>query len=712
MHRRRSEGPAARGQRGREGRQDDRRQGPAGRGPVRRARAREDGQDLRRPRRVRERAAPELPGSGHGSEHCRGRRAFDGPLHNQIPEPDRTKDNKTIWQANYNRGALPGAVLRDGRRRRLAQEVVRAPVVGPLQRRRHGHRLGEGPLQRGALRPQQRLPVRQLGLQQHAASLIRDAINAWVDRPEGGAARPTRRSPTDAQVLRPVGPQRLRPRRQLQRAGRLHRPLPDRPRRRRPGRRRPVPGRGRDLVAPLEGVPELDGPTGPAFNKDGGMQIGTTGLWVADYTMQPENGGVSVFAHEYAHDLGLPDEYDTAAATGTQENAVNWWSIMAQSRQSGAGEPGVGTRAADFGAWDKLQLGWLDYEVVPAGQDAHARPRPVTSTTAPRRRASSCRCPRRPSPPSSARRTAGPSSGGPDQGDEREATLTRQVTLPGGQRVAELLGALEHRGLRPRRRATTRTSRSTTGAASRPSPARSPTPPRATASTASSRTGRRRRSTCRRSPARRSRCGCATQTDPAQQGARTSHDGAGGHLRRRLHAHGGRRRRCSPTAPRAGNNGWTPDGFEIVGASKSISYDNYYVASNRQYVSYDQYLQTGPYNFCDPDAAELGGALPVPERADRLATGTRRTRTTTRACTRARARSCRSTRTRGRSSAWTGCRGGRASRRTTRRSRSRRPTRSRSTCRTGSRATSAARTPCRCSTTGGPTGTRRCRTSA
>ena len=51
---------------------------------------------------------------------------------------------------------------------------------------------------------------------------------------------------------------------------------------------------------------------GPAGNKDGGTQIGTTGLWVADYTIQPENGGVSVFTHEYGHDLGLPDEYDTA----------------------------------------------------------------------------------------------------------------------------------------------------------------------------------------------------------------------------------------------------------------------------------------------------------------------------------------------------------------------------------------------------------------
>ena len=47
----------------------------------------------------------------------------------------------------------------------------------------------------------------------------------------------------------------------------------------------------------------------------------------------------------------------------------------------------------------------------------------------------------------------------------------------------------------------------------------------------------------------------------------------------------------------SGNNGWTPDGFSIVGATTTTLYDHYYIASNRQYVSYDKYLQTGPYNF-------------------------------------------------------------------------------------------------------------------
>ena len=107
---------------------------------------------------------------------------------------------------------------------------------------------------------------------------------------------------------------------------------------------------------------------GPANNKDGGTQIGATGLWIADYTIQPENGGISVFAHEYGHDLGLPDHYDTAAAAAGQRRQL----VDAdgpEPRVRAGEDQGIGTRAADLGAWDKLQLGWLDYEIVVAGEN-------------------------------------------------------------------------------------------------------------------------------------------------------------------------------------------------------------------------------------------------------------------------------------------------------------------------------------------------------
>ena len=41
---------------------------------------------------------------------------------------------------------------------------------------------------------------------------------------------------------------------------------------------------------------------------------------------------------------------------------------MAQSRLGAKNDAGIGDRGGDLGAWNKLQLGWLDYEVVVAGQ--------------------------------------------------------------------------------------------------------------------------------------------------------------------------------------------------------------------------------------------------------------------------------------------------------------------------------------------------------
>jgi immune inhibitor A len=47
----------------------------------------------------------------------------------------------------------------------------------------------------------------------------------------------------------------------------------------------------------------------------------------------------------------------------------------------------------------------------------------------------------------------------------------------------------------------------------------------------------------------------------------------------------------------AGAGGWTASGFTAAGESVSKDFDNYYIASNRTYESFDRYLKTGPYNF-------------------------------------------------------------------------------------------------------------------
>ena len=86
-----------------------------------------------------------------------------------------------------------------------------------------------------------------------------------------------------------------------------------------------------------------------------------TGFLVGDYTMQPENGGRSVFYHEYAHDLGLPDDYNSINGG---DNNNEHWTLMAQSRLGAATDEGIGERGGDLGAWNKLQLGWLNHATV------------------------------------------------------------------------------------------------------------------------------------------------------------------------------------------------------------------------------------------------------------------------------------------------------------------------------------------------------------
>ncbi|MBJ7947594.1 M6 family metalloprotease immune inhibitor InhA2 [Bacillus cereus group sp. N24] len=52
-----------------------------------------------------------------------------------------------------------------------------------------------------------------------------------------------------------------------------------------------------------------------------------------DYTIEPEDGAVGVFAHEFGHDLGLPDEYDTKY-TGAG-SPVEAWSLMSGGSWTG-----------------------------------------------------------------------------------------------------------------------------------------------------------------------------------------------------------------------------------------------------------------------------------------------------------------------------------------------------------------------------------------
>ena len=192
------------------------------------------------------------------------------------------------------------------------------------------------------------------------------------------------------------------------------------------------------------------------------------------------------------------------------DNAVNWWTLMAQSRVSRREDQGIGTRAADLGAWDKLQLGWLDYEIVVAGQNRTLDLGPHECNTA---------------------KAQGVVVVLPQKTVTTPARRARRrhqaVVLGHGRR---LRGDADAPGRAARRARATLSFQARwniedcgpdacdyayvevdDGTATRRSRARSPRPPRATASTASQAARSRRRSTCRPTPARRSRCASTTR---------------------------------------------------------------------------------------------------------------------------------------------------------------------------------------------------------
>jgi immune inhibitor A len=86
----------------------------------------------------------------------------------------------------------------------------------------------------------------------------------------------------------------------------------------------------------------------------GGYQVPGTDLKISNYIVQPEDSGVGVFAHEYGHDLGLPDLYDTS---GAADSDVDFWDLMSSGSHAG---PIFQSMPTHMGLWDKWVLGWAD----------------------------------------------------------------------------------------------------------------------------------------------------------------------------------------------------------------------------------------------------------------------------------------------------------------------------------------------------------------
>jgi immune inhibitor A len=121
----------------------------------------------------------------------------------------------------------------------------------------------------------------------------------------------------------------------------------------------------------------LWGDEGPDGFLQGGLQIGGSDFWVGKYIINPENGGVGVFAHEYGHDLDLPDLYDTSGG----ENSTGFWTLMSSGSWLNQDGVDIGSQPNHMGAWEKFQLGWLNYEVAFAGSKSEHKMGPSTANT-------------------------------------------------------------------------------------------------------------------------------------------------------------------------------------------------------------------------------------------------------------------------------------------------------------------------------------------
>ncbi|MEV7466522.1 immune inhibitor A domain-containing protein [Streptomyces kronopolitis] len=330
------------------------------------------------------------------------------------------------------------------------------------------------------------------------------------------------------------------------------------------------------------------GKTGPGANKAGGTQIGNTGIWVGDYTMQPENGGLGVFAHEYGHDLGLPDEYDTS---GTGESSVDFWSLMSGGSWLGTGKDDIGNLPGDMSAWDKLQLGWLNYgKAKAAAKSSHKLG--VAEYNTKNKQAVVVTLPAKQVKTEVVQPAEGSHQWWSDMGNDLKNTLTRQVDLTGKSKASlDLKGWWDIEKDYDYLYAEVSTDGGSNWTA--------------LDGTANGKAIPRDGSD---KPA-------LTGTVAAYQDLSYPLDAYAGKkidLRFRYQTDGGAAQKgfaadaINVTADgrplftdnaENGDNGWTSKGFSRIGGSFTKSYPQYYIAENRQYVSYDKTLKVGPYNF-------------------------------------------------------------------------------------------------------------------
>ncbi|GLY05856.1 protease [Actinoplanes sp. NBRC 101535] len=524
-----------------------------------------------------------------------GPSTFEGPAVNAIPEPDRKVDNSTIWQKDYNADYFRKLYFGTGKDTESVktyyetQSSGRYSVDGEVtdwvkvqyNEARYG-RSNDVATDANGDDP----AVCASSTCQNTWALVRDAANQWV-------ADQKARGLTDAEIAADMKSFDQYDRYDFDGDGDFNEPdgYIDHFQIVHAGGDQADgdPNQGEDAIWSHRWYAYAtdNGRTGPTGNLLGGTQIGGTGIWIGDYTIQPENGGLSVFVHEYGHDLGLPDDYDTS---GLGDNNSEHWTLMAQSRLSAAKDQGIGTRPGDLGAWNKLQLGWLNYESVKAGAKKVVNLGPEEYNTK-KKQALVVNLPDKQVTRDLGAPYAGSKQFYSGNADDLNVSLSTSIDLTGKSTAGVTLKGrygieIDYDYLYFE------------------------------ASTDGGTSWTRLDGTAAGQPFIKDGSG-----SPAISG---SSDGAWVDIEVPLDAYAGQdidfrlhyvtdggvseggffgdeltvtADGVATTDGAEGTSTWTADGFSIVGATATDTYPHYYIAGYRSYTSYDKYLQTGPYNF-------------------------------------------------------------------------------------------------------------------
>ncbi|MDQ1045937.1 immune inhibitor A domain-containing protein [Streptomyces sp. V4I2] len=503
-----------------------------------------------------------------------------GPLHNEIAEPDRAVDNSTAWQADYNQAHFQDLYFGTGKNTESLKKYY--------EKQSSGRYSVEGEVTDWVKVPYNEARYGSNDAATGAWYAVQDGVDAWVAEREAAGD-------TAAEIKAELAEFDQWDRYDFDADGDFNEAdgYIDHFQIVHAGEDESAGGgaQGADAIWAHRwyAFGTDAGSTGPDTNKLGGAQIGDTGIWVGDYTIQPENGGLGVFAHEYGHDLGLPDEYDTS---GGGENSTGFWTLMSSGSWLGTGKDSIGDLPGDMNAWDKLQLGWLDYDVAKAGaKSTHTLGVAEYNTKNPQ--ALIVQLPDKKVTTEVVTPAQGATQWWSGSGDNLRNTLARTVDLTGKASAALTLDGwwdieADYDYLY--------TEVSTDGGTNW-----TPIDGTLADGTAVPRDGSGK-------PA-------LTGTVDAYQKLTYPLDAYAGQkvdLRFRYATDGGVAQKgfaadritvtadgaalFSDTAESA-DAAWTANGFSRIGAAITDDYAQYYIAENRQYVSYDKTLKVGPYNF-------------------------------------------------------------------------------------------------------------------